>query len=1460
MRYSFLVGRIILVGVVFCVNAVCFADRIIYVDENAPGPVFDGLTWTRAYTILQFALDDARSGDVIYVAEGTYKPYNFYGGDTNPYRAFRLKNGVGLYGGFDPSSGVTTMEQRNWKSHKTILSGDLGWSGFLGDNCYHVFYHAASLVLNSTAILDGFIVSDGNAIGDGTHEHSGGGMYNDRCSPTIRNCTFANNHSIQYGGAIYNRNDANPTIENCTFSDNQSQEGGAVANDEVDPTITRCAFTENSATWNGGAIYTKNFAIPHVTDCVFRLNTAEKGGGAMYNLNYASPQVLRCTFDRNTAVRDGGAIMNYMDSTARIQDCVFVMNRTTDVNGDAGAIYNGIDADVRIINCLFYYNRSANGGAILNRSSNPFLNVCTFYANRATLAGGGMFNTAASPTVTNCIFWTDRLDEIYNEDGAAPSITYCDIYDDYSGTGNIETNPRFVRVPDFWDITFAAGKTNTIIVASTKGHSVGDVLELDNDGIKRTITAMKENIISFTPALKVNSSAGMLVGNWGDYLVKTVTEDFHLRDNSPCIDAGNNKSLELPDHDIDTQPRIVDGDDSGTATVDMGFDEYFAGVWFVDADATGSNNGTSWINAFTQLQSALNVAQSGESIWVAAGTYIPTVRIDSTDARSACFQLKNGVQIYGGFDPSAGATRMEHRDWDTYESILSGDLDGDDTTADNAYHVFFHPESLALTSTAVLDGVIIRHAAGKYGDLTDRGGGMYNHGCSPTIRNCRFGDNHSLSGGGMYNENCAPTLIDCIIGSDYLESGNSASFGAGIYNLNADPELIRCRIQHQEAYDGGGMYNDASNPIVTDCVFKGNRVLGTFEYNRGGGMYNGNGSNPVLTGCSFENNVAIFASFARGAGMFCDATSEPTLTDCRFDTNLSWHHGGALYCQGSSPVIRSTRFEDNRGDDAGGAVYLEGGSAVFEDCRFVSNQTDDKGGGMYCDAASPSVADCNFVECSANDGGGIVLNNGSNAEFARCGFIENTVRFTGGGIMAFQSSPVLTDCFFENNSSTSSSGGIGGGMHCEFGSNPELTRCRFEGNTADIAGGGLSLNGDRMACSAVLTDCVFLDNQCTDVDYGMGAAITATLDCTLTVTNSRFDNNQALGDSGDAGGGALQILFESQATITDCEFTGNSTLAEGGAIDSYGGGHFFLTRCSFDGNSARSGGVLSLISGDDSTFDDCSFTNNTVTQKGGAIYAVASSATYRSCTFSGNTAALAGGAMHIAMDCSPQIINGLFADNTANFGGAVSNYSDVAPAIINCTFWGNTADGPLASGGAIYNEDSASPVVTNCILWDDSPNEIYNVTGTSCSPAVTYSTIEGGFSGSHNLSSNPRLLDPANGNFHLSFDSPAVDSGNDAALPAGITTDLEGDERFVDGDGNGSATIDRGSFEFDSTEMGSFDGDFDVDLNDFGIFSDSWMAQLGAPGFNPDCDMFPADDKIDLQDLSAWIGFWLQGR
>jgi hypothetical protein len=98
--------------------------------------------------------------------------------------------------------------------------------------------------------------------------------------------------------------------------------------------------------------------------------------------------------------------------------------------------------------------------------------------------------------------------------------------------------------------------------------------------------------------------------------------------------------------------------------------------FFVKHDASGNNDGTDWANAFTSLQSALTAASSADQIWVAAGTYTPTLTVGGTSDRFKSFQMKDGVAIYGGF---AGAeTSVDQRVMQNNPSILSGDLLGDD--------------------------------------------------------------------------------------------------------------------------------------------------------------------------------------------------------------------------------------------------------------------------------------------------------------------------------------------------------------------------------------------------------------------------------------------------------------------------------------------------------------------------------------------------------------------------------------------------------------------------------------------------------------------------------------------------------------------------------------------------------------------------------------------------------------
>ena len=100
-----------------------------------------------------------------------------------------------------------------------------------------------------------------------------------------------------------------------------------------------------------------------------------------------------------------------------------------------------------------------------------------------------------------------------------------------------------------------------------------------------------------------------------------------------------------------------------------------AATIYVNHDVIGNNHdGTSWTNAYTDLQTALKNTTSGD-IWVAKGLYKPTT---STSDRSATFQLRNGVALYGGF--AGTETTRKERDWKTNKTVLSGDIDNDDTT------------------------------------------------------------------------------------------------------------------------------------------------------------------------------------------------------------------------------------------------------------------------------------------------------------------------------------------------------------------------------------------------------------------------------------------------------------------------------------------------------------------------------------------------------------------------------------------------------------------------------------------------------------------------------------------------------------------------------------------------------------------------------------------------------------
>lgn len=351
-----------------------------------------------------------------------------------------------------------------------------------------------------------------------------------------------------------------------------------------------------------------------------------------------------------------------------------------------------------------------------------------------------------------------------------------------------------------------------------------------------------------------------------------------------------------------------------------------------------------------------------------------------------------------------------------------------------------------------------------------------------------------------------------------------------------------------------------------------------------------------------------------------------------------------------------------------------------------------------------------------------------------------------------------------------------------------------------------------------------------------------------TVNKCTFITNDAYW-----GGGAMYNKNSGSPAVTNCTFTDNYAYQWSGAMYNEASSSPTVTNCTFTNNLSAHGAAMNNRNSSNAAVTNCTFTNNNATSYAGAIDNYKSASTITDCVFADNTAGFRGGAM-FNWESAPAITNCKFTNNIAENlgrGGAMENYDRSGPTIINCTFADNIAE---LRGGGIYNNDNSGATLSNCILWGNSDLQIDD--DDSSLSTVTYSDVQGGFPGTDNINADPLFVDPAADKYHLQPDSPCIDTGDNNAVPAGITTDLNGLARIVDGDCDSIATVDMGAYEFDWLYAGDFDGDCDVDLLDFAILAANWLLN------NPAIDIAPIGDPdgiIDLEEQIVMAANWLAG-
>lgn len=512
--------------------------------------------------------------------------------------------------------------------------------------------------------------------------------------------------------------------------------------------------------------------------------------------------------------------------------------------------------------------------------------------------------------------------------------------------------------------------------------------------------------------------------------------------------------------------------------------------------------GDSWSTACT-LQTALYNAQSGDEIWVQAGVHKPTT--DPND-REATFTLRNGVAIYGGF--VATETLRTQRDWRAHPTVLSGDIDGNDSTdphgvvtttanitGTNAYHVVM---SNGVTETAVLDGFLITAGLANAVEAEENwphylGGGMFNDESSPTLTNITFsGNSASNSGGGVFNDNSGPTLTNVI-------------------------------FSYNQAADGGGMYNYESSPLLTDITFDGNVAI-----NDGGGLYNYHSASPLMN-ITFSGNTAGNT----GGGMYNGFDSSSTLTEVTFNGNTAFH-GGGMFNYASNPALTNVTFSDNSaaGDDdysSGGGMYNYESSPTLIHVTFSGNSAAgiyEGGGGMYNYSSNPTLTNVIFDGNTARDGGGMRNTNFSSPTLTNVTFSSNSA-VLGGGMYNHDSSPVLTNVTFDSNRATNN----GGGMLNNW-SAPLLTNVTFSGNSALFGGGMRNLNYS----NPTLTNVTFSGNSATDSN---GGGMHNNNNCFPTLTNAILWGNSASSGKAEIFNDDTSIPVISYSDIQGCGGSGS---------------------------------------------------------------------------------------------------------------------------------------------------------------------------------------------------------------------------------------------------------------------------------------------------------------------------------
>ena len=546
-------------------------NGIIYVDAVDGSAGGSGSSWEHATSNLAIALEQSEGAEQIWVADGMYYTFKLksdvVGGtddsdsdESNP--SLRLRNGLSLIGGFEGGESPDyDLSNRDLEANESIITGTLMVDGDSLNYTNTLFINANEdlTTIDSTAVIDGFILE--NAGGDGIKNGESFNTGRDKVegSPIISNCTFRNNK----GWGIYNYRSA-AKIEKSVFVNNASGEN----------------YPDRRG---GGGIYNANsgehgeeFDLDpiEIIDCEFRNNNT-----GVIASSYG-PRIIGSTFEGhdNSAVYFDRPITVYQTATSEEGEII-----------DSEFYDNSLGINIRrmspkIMGCHFeghdskaISNNFVKEAAETMESSKPVtISGCMFQDNSTDI-----FSSFSKVTVANSVF-NETQESVLESRSTLIDLVNSTVVN----LEDIESFPISNYSSEYRDSDTTAVLTisNSIfwnLRMTTRQYIEDDELIEVEVPFLFTWSALIDTS-NITHSVIEGGDAEMFYGEGMMFEDPQFTSEvsFSLQEDSPCIDAGNDDSY----RDLLAIEMDFAGNGRMNGTIDMGALEYHKGLAIEDGE------------------------------------------------------------------------------------------------------------------------------------------------------------------------------------------------------------------------------------------------------------------------------------------------------------------------------------------------------------------------------------------------------------------------------------------------------------------------------------------------------------------------------------------------------------------------------------------------------------------------------------------------------------------------------------------------------------------------------------------------------------------------------------------------------------------------------------------------------------------------------------------------------------